>query len=81
MANRFLETEGNLTEVLNLLFNSAEFWQSESYNAKFKNPYRFVVSAMRALGKEVDNFRPMNGILEQLGMPLYGCITPNRMIC
>lgn len=77
MANRFLETEGNLAEVIDLLLNSSEFWQEEYYNAKFKNPYRFVVSAMRALGPEVDNFRPINGILNQLGMPLYGCITPD----
>ena len=47
------------------------------YNSKFKNPYRFVVSAMRAIGNEVDNFRPINGILDQLGMPIYGCITPD----
>ncbi len=77
MASRFLETEGNIAEVIDLLLNSSEFWQEKYYNAKFKNPYRFVVSAMRALGKEVDNFRPINGILNQLGMPLYGCITPD----
>lgn len=77
LAQKFLETDGNIAEVVNLLFNSAEFWQPEYYNAKFKNPYRFVVSAMRALGKEVDNFRPINGILEQLGMPLYACLTPD----
>lgn len=77
LAGKFLETDGNLAEVINLLLNSSEFWQSEYYNAKFKNPYRFVVSAMRALGKEVDNFRPINGILDQMGMPLYSCITPD----
>ncbi|NES72896.1 MAG: DUF1800 domain-containing protein, partial [Okeania sp. SIO2D1] len=29
------------------------------------------------IGNEVDNFRPINGILDQLGMPLYGCVTPD----
>lgn len=77
LAKSFLETTGDIAQVLNTLFNSSEFWHLDVYNAKFKNPYRFVASAMRAIGNEVDNFRPINGILDQLGMPLYGCITPD----
>ncbi|NEN87420.1 MAG: DUF1800 domain-containing protein [Okeania sp. SIO3H1] len=73
----FLESEGDISEVLKTLFNSSEFWQVETHNSKFKNPYHFVASAMRAIGNEVDNFRPINGILDQLGMPLYGCVTPD----
>lgn len=77
LAQTFLESGGNIYQVLNTLFNSSEFWQPEVNNSKFKNPYRFVASAMRAIGNEVDNFRPINGILDQLGMPLYGCVTPD----
>ncbi|MGD1712138.1 DUF1800 domain-containing protein [Dapis sp. BLCC M172] len=77
LAKSFLESGGNIFQVLNTLFNSSEFWHSEVHNSKFKNPYRFVASAMRAIGNEVDNFRPINGILDQLGMPLYGCVTPD----
>ena len=77
LAKKFLDTDGDIAEVLNTLFNSSDFWQPEVYNSKFKNPYRFVASAMRAIGNEVDNFRPINGILDQLGMPLYGCVTPD----
>ncbi|NEP77385.1 MAG: DUF1800 domain-containing protein [Okeania sp. SIO3B3] len=77
LARVFLESEGDISEVLKTLFNSSEFWQVETHNTKFKNPYNFVASAMRAIGNEVDNFRPINGILDQLGMPLYGCVTPD----
>jgi Uncharacterized protein conserved in bacteria len=77
LSQSFLESDGDISRVLNTLFNSSDFWQPETYNSKFKNPYRFVVSAMRAIGNEVDNFRPINGILDQLGMPLYGCVTPD----
>ena len=77
LAKSFLESGGDLYRVLNTLFNSSEFWQPEVNNSKFKNPYRFVASAMRSIGNEVDNFRPINGILDQLGMPLYGCVTPD----
>jgi uncharacterized protein (DUF1800 family) len=74
---RFLDSGGDISQVLNTLFSSSYFWQPEVYNTKFKNPYHFVASAMRAIGNEVDNFRPINGILDQLGMPLYGCVTPD----
>ena len=77
LTQSFLESGGNISELLNTLFNSLDFWQTEVYNSKFKNPYRFVASAMRAIGNEVNNFRPINGILDQLGMPLYGCVTPD----
>ncbi|NES04847.1 MAG: DUF1800 domain-containing protein [Okeania sp. SIO2F4] len=77
LSQSFLDSQGDISTVLNTLFNSSEFWQTEVHNSKFKNPYRFVASAMRAMGNEVDNFRPINGILDQLGMPLYGCVTPD----
>ncbi|MDJ0517192.1 MAG: DUF1800 domain-containing protein [Trichodesmium sp. MO_231.B1] len=77
LSQSFLDSQGDISTVLNTLFNSSEFWQPDVHNSKFKNPYRFVTSAMRAIGNEVDNFRPINGILDQLGMPLYGCVTPD----
>ena len=32
---------------------------------------------MRAAGMDVANVRPLLGVLNQLGMPLYGCQTPD----
>ena len=71
-----METQGDITEVLKTLFNSTEFWDENHYNSKFKNPYRYITSVMRAVG-EVTNYDPINGILNQLGMPLYGCPSPD----
>ena len=45
--------------------------------AKFKTPYQYVVSATRASGMPVVNVQPLVGTLAQLGMPLYGCLTPD----
>jgi uncharacterized protein (DUF1800 family) len=75
LAQRFLATDGNIREVLSTLFQSSEFW--DAHRAKFKTPYQYVVSAIRATGAEVQNFQPIQGILQQLGMPLYGCVTPD----
>jgi len=72
---RFLATDGNIREVLSTLFVSREFWQS--YSQKYKTPYHFVVSAVRAASAPIDNTRPLLGAMTQLGMPLFGCLTPD----
>jgi uncharacterized protein (DUF1800 family) len=75
LAARFLSTDGNIREVLSVLFASREFW--ESYDQKYKTPYHFVISAVRATGAPVANPRPLLGTMTQLGMPLFGCPTPD----
>ncbi|HYM30766.1 MAG TPA: DUF1800 domain-containing protein [Candidatus Cybelea sp.] len=77
LSKRWLETDGNISEILRTLFSSPEFWSPKVVGAKFKTPYQFVVSAVRASGIEVRNVRPMVGMLAQLGQPLYGCQTPD----
>jgi uncharacterized protein (DUF1800 family) len=75
LAARFQETDGNIREILKTLFASREFW--DSYGQKYKTPYHFVVSAARAAGVPVGNVRPLLGAMDQLGMPLFGCLTPD----
>jgi uncharacterized protein (DUF1800 family) len=77
LSQTFLATDGNIREVLNTLFHSPEFWDSRYYNTKFKTPYQYALSAVRATGTEVTNFRPIFSFLQQAGMPLYGCPTPD----
>ncbi len=77
LTRRFLATNGDIREVLNTLFHSSEFQDPKNYGNKFKTPYQYVVSAIRATDTEVNNFRPIYGWLQQLGMPLYGCLTPD----
>jgi uncharacterized protein (DUF1800 family) len=75
LAARFIETDGNIREVLRTLFASTEFW--DSTGAKYKTPYQFVISAVRAAGVSLSNVRPLLGAMDQLGMPLFGCLTPD----
>ena len=77
MAARFLTTDGNIRAVLDTLFHSPEFWDQAYYANRFKTPYQFVVSSVRATGSSPLNFRPLLGELALLGMPLYGCQTPD----
>ncbi len=72
---RFLATGGAIGEVLKTLFASAEFWNSAGQ--KYKTPYEYVISAVRATGVPVNNVRPLLNWMSRLGMPLYGCQTPD----
>jgi uncharacterized protein (DUF1800 family) len=77
MAQQYLATDGDIRAVLKLMFTSSEFWETRTYGAKFKTPYDYVVSCVRASGAPVRNYRPLFGTMQILGMPIYGCLTPN----
>ncbi|MBW4686525.1 MAG: DUF1800 domain-containing protein [Komarekiella atlantica HA4396-MV6] len=79
LAQRYLATDGNIREVLNTLFHSREFWDTKNFNAKFKTPYQYAISVVRATNINVKHVRPISIIdfLKQLAMPLYRCQTPN----
>jgi len=75
LARRFLDTDGDLRAVMQSLADSPEFRQARQ--TKFKTPYQYLVSAVRATGIVTTNVRPLMGQLAQLGQPLYGCQTPD----
>ncbi len=77
MSKTFLATNGDIRAVLKTLFYSPEFRDPIYYNAKFKTPYQYVISTARATEVPINNVRPLLGTLNQLGMPLYGCQTPD----
>ncbi len=69
--------DGDISAVLKTLFNSPEFWDANVYRAKVKTPVEFVVSAARASNADIDNLLPLANAIREMGMPLYGCVTPN----
>jgi uncharacterized protein (DUF1800 family) len=77
MAARYMATDGEIRAVLETMFSSGEFWERRYFRAKFKTPYDYVISSVRATGAPVRNYRPLYGTMALLGMPLYGCQTPN----
>ena len=77
MTQRYLATDGEIRAVLETMLTSAEFWDPRNYGAKFKTPYEYVVSCVRATGVPIRNYRPLYGTMQLLGMPLYACQTPN----
>ncbi|MBC7686279.1 MAG: DUF1800 domain-containing protein, partial [Bdellovibrionales bacterium] len=77
MARTWGETDGDLRAVLRTLLSSDEFMAPDAIGAKFKTPYQYVLSAARASGAGVEDMTPLLQSLAQLGMPLYGCVTPD----
>ena len=77
MARTWQASGGDIRAVLRTLFESEEFLAPASIGVKFKTPYQYVVSAARASGAQPGNVGLLVQSLNQLGMPLYGCATPD----
>ena len=77
LAARYRETQGELRSILILLFASPEFRASLNGPGKFKTPLQYVISSVRAAGLSVENTLPLIRVMQRLGEPLYGCLTPD----
>ncbi|MBX7223732.1 MAG: DUF1800 domain-containing protein [Blastocatellia bacterium] len=74
VATRFIQTGGEIKPVLRILFHSEEF---QSAPPKFKRPYRFAVSALRALGARCDGRQPLQEQFRDMGQLPFHWPTPN----
>jgi len=77
MTGEFLESHGDIRQVLVAMVNSPEFFTQPMYRSKVKTPQDFVVSAVRAAGADVQSTAALVEAISDLGMPLYGMQTPN----
>jgi len=77
LTSRYLATDGDIREILKSLFHNPEFWHQQNFNNKFKTPYQYAISVVRATGVEVKNTLPIAAFIRQLAMPIYGCLTPD----
>jgi len=77
MAHTFQRTDGDIAAVVRTMLLSREAAAVDGH--KFKDPMRFLVSAMRLTydGQPIPNAEPLVNWLRQMGEPLYGRITPD----
>jgi uncharacterized protein (DUF1800 family) len=73
-ADTFKSTDGDIRAVVRVIVTSPEFLASR--RAKTKNPFEFVVSAVRVTGLQAASALPLVQALRDLGMPLYGAQPP-----
>jgi uncharacterized protein (DUF1800 family) len=69
LAETFTRTGGELTGVYRELLASPEAWQSAS--AKFKSPWDWSISSLRALGRREVAAKPAAELMTQLGQPVW----------
>jgi uncharacterized protein (DUF1800 family) len=77
MARAFQHGDGDIAEVLSVMFRSSEF--SASLGTKFKDPVHYAVSAVRLAYDErpILNTAPIQGWLNRLAEGLYNHETPD----
>jgi uncharacterized protein (DUF1800 family) len=76
MAKSFQSSDGDIRAVMHTMIYSPEFWSRQAYRAKIKTPFEVVVSAVRALGTDVDTSMPLVQWVGRIGEPLYQCQPP-----
>ena len=76
MAQKFTQSNGNIKAVMDTLIHSPEFSDPQYSQEKFKTPYQYLVSLVRIGEIKRPDFRRLQGMLEQLSMPLYSCVPP-----
>ena len=77
LAQKFLQTDGNIKIVMQTLLSSPEFWDAKNEHNKYKSPFRYVMSALRATGARAEQPDAIVQFLQQQGQPIYGCLTPD----
>jgi len=70
-AGVFLDTGGDIREVVRAIVTAPEFRAPETRGVKIKTPFEFVASALRASGADVEDTRELHRRLAEMGMPLY----------
>ncbi|MFA6208562.1 MAG: DUF1800 domain-containing protein [Candidatus Obscuribacterales bacterium] len=77
LATSYKQSGGNIKAVLNTLFASQEFWETKYQNNKFKSPFHYLVSSLRATGASIRQPKQLSAFLKIQGQPLYACLTPD----
>jgi uncharacterized protein (DUF1800 family) len=72
----FHDSDGDLPKVYAAIIYSPEFISRQNYRAKFKTPFQFAVSALRATNATVESFGKTSLTISQMGEPIYECADP-----
>lgn len=78
LTSTFNSSGGDIAATLQTLFKSPEFWDTKYDHAKFKPPFRYIVSTLRAADVvPPGDTKILQAAIAQMGEPLYRCQTPN----
>jgi len=75
VAEVFKTSNGDIKSLVRTVLSSDEFKQSKG--AKFKTPFRFVASALRAVGADTHAHQPLIAYLARMGQGVFQYPTPD----
>jgi len=70
-AEAFRRSDGDIPTVLRTIIDAPEFFSREVYQAKIKNPFEFVTSALRVTDSEAQVTHQLLRYLGRMGEPLF----------
>ena len=76
-AATFMNTKGDIREVVRTIVTSPEFFSASAYRSKVKSPFELVASALRAVGADGDTTMRSAQMVAFLGQPVFGHQAPN----
>ena len=71
MSKTFLDSGGDIRQVMKTMLDSKEFWSQGAYRAKVKTPFEMVASSVRALDANVTDAWALANQVGNIGEPLY----------
>ncbi|MBS1791354.1 MAG: DUF1800 domain-containing protein [Acidobacteria bacterium] len=75
-AQVFIQTDGDIRQVVRSILTSPEFYSPRYYRNKIKSPLELAASAIRAAGAATDAAAPLVQTIARMGEPLYQCQPP-----
>ncbi|HET6251224.1 MAG TPA: DUF1800 domain-containing protein [Tepidisphaeraceae bacterium] len=76
VASVWRDTKGNLPKVYAAIIDSKEFMSRDNYRAKFKTPFYFTISSLRATDAKFDDLGDTCARDAKMGQPIYNCPDP-----
>lgn len=76
VAKVFRDSKGDLPSVYLAIFDDPCFFEQANYLAKYKRPFEFVISALRATGAEIGNPTILHRQLVEMNESIYRCADP-----
>jgi uncharacterized protein (DUF1800 family) len=76
VAKTYKKRNGDISSMIRTIIESEEFWERANYQAKFKTPNEFLVSALRVTNAEIENLDDFFGALKAMGQLTYHCDDP-----
>lgn len=77
VAKKFTDTGGDIKAMLRTIFDAEHFYDPSLRGAKFKRPFRFVVSSLRSLAADTDASKELCQFLSRMGQAPFQYPTPD----